>query len=192
MSHHLDIDVVLEKLVLLQHFAAGSQSYCAHRLTGSDLDAGDGEFDEYWGWLKGIVCGSTLECAIKFRVLQDSTTGETDRKQFDLLDQKARADLTLGTVTLGSFPLTLRELSNKIIHATRVAPIWESASAKEVDFKFWGGALELSGERDGKPWGLKLLVPAWACAMQRFLSDPQTVEAFRYVGQDWFPSRRAP
>ena len=191
MSHHLDIDAVLEKLVLLQHFAAGSQSYCAARSTGSELDQGDGEFDEYWGWVKGIVCASTLDCAIKFRVLQDSTAGEVDRKRLDALDQKACTGLTLGVLTLGNFPLSLRELSNKIIHATRVAPAWECASADEVEFKFWGGALELSGDRDGKLWSLKLLVSAWACAMQRYLSDTETVEAFRYVGQDWFPSTRA-
>lgn len=192
MSHYLDIDAVLEKLVLLQHFAAGSPSYCAARLIGSELDPGDGEFDEYWGWVKGIVCASTLECAIKFRVLQDSAAGEVDRKRFDALDQKARTCLTLGVVTLGSFPLSLRELSNKIIHATRVAPAWQCASADGVEFKFWGGTLELSGDRDGKPWSLKLLVSAWACAMQRFLSDTEAVESFRYVGQDWFPSARAP
>ncbi len=192
MSHHLDIDGILEKLILLQHFSAGSRSYCAGRLIGSELDQGDGEFDEYWGWVKGIVCSDTLECSIKFRVLQDSTAGEIDRERFDALDEKSRVGLDVGAATHGDFELTLRELSNKIIHATRVVPEWQCSTVDGTEFKFWSGTLALSGERGGKPWDLRLNVSAWAHAMQRFLSDSESEEAFRYVGQDWFPKDNAP
>jgi hypothetical protein len=191
VSHHLDIDGILEKLILLQHFSAGSRSYCAERVLGSELDQGDGEFDEYWGWLKGIVCASTLECSIKFRVLLDSTTGEVDQKLFDALDQKARSGLLLGAVMQGNFELTLRELSNKIIHATHVIPEWERSTTEGIEFKFWSGTLELSGNRNGKPWCLRLCISSWARAMQQFLSYSESEEAFRYVGQDWFPKTQA-
>ncbi len=192
MSHQLDIDGILEKLVLLQHFAAGSRAYCVDRLIGSEIDQGDGELDEYWGWTKGIVCAYALECSIKFQVLQDSTTGQVERERFDALDAKSRAGLNLGAVTLGSFDLTLRELSNKIIHATRVIPEWENSIADGVQFKFWRGTLSLSGDRGGQPWGLQLNIVSWARGMQRFLSDSESEEAFRYVGQDWFPKSDAP
>lgn len=192
MSHQIDIDGIQEKLILLQHFSAGSRSYCADRLIGSELDEGDGEFDEYWSCVKGIVCAYILECSIKFRVLHDCTTGEVGQKQFEVFDEKARVGLNLGVVTIGHFELGLRELTNKIIHATRVVPEWERGSANGVEFKFWSGTLELSGDRDGKPWSLRLYVSSWARAMQRFLSDPETAEAFFYVGQDWFPKSSAP
>lgn len=45
MSHQLGLDGVLEKLVLLQHFAHGSERFCRERLVGSVHDIGDGELD---------------------------------------------------------------------------------------------------------------------------------------------------
>ena len=187
MSHNIDIGGVLEKLVLLQHFSSGSRSYCAERLAGSIQDQGNSELDEYWGWVKGIVCSYTLECSIKLRVLQDSVKKDTHQKQIDTLDENARQGLLLAVVIVGDFELTLRELSNKIIHATRVVPEWESGYINDIEFKFWNGTLALSGERNGKPWELKLHTFQWALAMQRFLSSTDSEDTFMYVGQDWFP-----
>ena len=60
MSHHLGLDSVREKLVLLEHFALGSRTYCEARLTGSEEDQGDGALEEYWGALKSIVSSYLL------------------------------------------------------------------------------------------------------------------------------------
>ena len=191
MSHHLDVDSVLEKLVLLEHFSAGSRSYCAEHRIGSRFDQGDGELDDYWSWTKGIVCAYALDCAIKFRVLQDSTTGQAARELFGQIDARSRAGLNLGAITHGTFELTLREVSNKIIHATRVVPEWKASRTRGFSFKFWSGTLALSGARGSGAWELQLKVASWAQAMQRFLADSETEEALRYVGQDWFPSKGA-
>ena len=69
----------------------------------------------------------------------------------------------------GNFELTLREPSNKIIHATRVISEWKRSTTEGVEFKFWSGTLKLSGDRNGKPWCLRLYVSSWGRAMQRFL-----------------------
>jgi hypothetical protein len=188
MSHHLDVDSVVEKLILLQHFAAGSKAYCAERGIGGPSDQGHGEFDDYWGWTKGIVCSYALDCAIKFRVLQDSADGKAAKDKLAQIDAKACSGLKHGLVTRGQFDLSLREISNKIIHSTRVVPDWQASRAKNKRFQFWPGTMVLSGDRYGKGWTVQLNVANWALAMQRFFSDSDTHELYEYVGQDWFPA----
>ena len=78
MSHLLDLEGVVEKLVLLQHFAHGSEQYCRERLIESKYDVGSGALDEYWGWVKSLVSAYTLECSIRFRVLLDAVVGKSE------------------------------------------------------------------------------------------------------------------
>lgn len=186
MSHHLDFDGLSEKLVLLQHLCSGSRSYCADRLTGSSRDQGDGELDEYWGWVKAIVCNYLIECSIKFRVLQDTVKDKSDVVVFEDLDSRACSGLTIGLVTRGAFVLTLRETCNKIIHARRVVPQWSVATTRGIKFKYWNSSVEFAGDRGDKGWSLVLHVSAWSRAMQRFLADFESSDAFHYVGQDWY------
>jgi hypothetical protein len=122
-----------------------------NRLSGSEQDAGDGAIDEYWGWVKAIVRNHSLEWSIKFRVLQDTVKGELEEAQLGTLDAQSRVGLALGTVTCGAFELTLRETCNKIIHAGRVVPQWATAEVGGVEFNYWNGTLELSGDRDASP-----------------------------------------
>ena len=69
MSHELGLETTYEKLVLLEHFAHGSQSYCVARLAGSEHDAGDEAIDAYWSWVKGIVSAYLIECSVRLRML---------------------------------------------------------------------------------------------------------------------------
>ena len=124
MSHQLDFNGILEKLILLEHFSFGSKGYCKLRLVGSDKDIGDQEFDDYWGWVKSIVSNYTIECAIKFRILQDTIRGKKDIIKLENLDSKACDGVSIGKVLNGSFKISLRETSNKIIHAKSVIPQW--------------------------------------------------------------------
>jgi hypothetical protein len=134
MSHELGLDTAYEKIVLLEHLAHGSQSYCAVRLTGFQRDQGDGALDEYWGWVKGIVSSLLIECAVRVRMLQDAVRGEDATKLADL-DAVARSGLTIGTIVIGQFQLSLRETCNKIIHATKAVPEWRVDTLDGTEYK---------------------------------------------------------
>lgn len=186
MSHLLDLERSYEKLVLLQHFAHGSRQFCSERLTGSDKDTGDGEFDSYWSWVKHIASSYTLECSIRLRVLLDVLNGTPDAEKIEKLDEEARAGKVIGTIIEGDFDLTLRETCNKIIHARKVIPTWSTDTTDGVIFKYWSGDLDLSGTRGKKNWRLLLHVSPWAKCVEEFLFEAELAELTLYVGQDWY------
>jgi hypothetical protein len=105
------------------------------------------------------------------------------------VDEQSRIGLHMGAIISGAFHLTLRESCNKIIHAGRVVPEWASAQEQGVTFKYWDGTIKLSGEPQSAPWEVILEVADWARAMQRFLDEMERLDAFHYVGQDWYPKR---
>jgi len=186
VSHLLDLEGVVEKLVLLQHFAHGSEQYCRERLIGSKHDAGDGALDEYWGWVKGLVSAYTLECSIRLRVLLDAVAGRPEADKIASLDAAARSGLVIGQVVHGKFELTLRETCNKIIHARQVIPVWATGIERDVEFKYWSGDYDLSGTKGDESWRLILHVAPWARSVKRFLAEAESAELTLYVGQDWY------
>jgi len=186
MSHLLDLQSVFEKLILLQHFAHGSEQYCRERLVGSEYDIGDGALDEYWSWVKGIVSSYTLECGIRLRVLLDTFTGRPEADKIVSLDFAARSGVVIGQVVEGKFELTLRETCNKIIHARKVITVWTTGIAGDVTFKHWSGDLDLSGIKGGKNWRLLLHISPWARCVEQFLEEAESAELTVYVGQDWY------
>jgi hypothetical protein len=177
---------VLEQLVLLQHFAHGSEQYCRERLIGSANDPGDGALDQYWGWVKGLVSAYTLECSVRLRVLLDAVAGKPEADMIASLDATARSGLVIGRVVDGKFELTLRETCNKIIHATKVIPVWTTDIERDVKFKYWSGKYDLSGTKGDESWRLILHVAPWARSIERFLSEAEATELTFYVGQDWY------
>ena len=191
MSHFLDFISFEERLVVIEHFAHGSRSYCASRRVGSKFDQGDDQLDQYWSWLKGTVGAHVLECAIKFRVLCDTAGSGEGKSKVKALDEAACAERTLCTISEGDFDVSLRELSNKIIHAIHVVPVWVTARQRGTSFKYWGGQLQLSGANQRKAWKLSLNVSVWAVAMQHFLHHAESGELTMYIGQDWYPKRSA-
>ncbi|MCP5270135.1 MAG: hypothetical protein H6932_02780 [Burkholderiaceae bacterium] len=191
MSHLLDFIGFEEGLVVLEHFAHGSRRYCANRRVGGKLDQGEDQLDKYWSWLKGTVGAKVLECAIKFRVLCDTAGSGEGKSKVRALDAAACAERTLCTISEGNFEVSLRELSNKIIHATHVVPVWGRSRQGGATFKYWSGQLELSGTHQRKAWKLSLNVSEWAAAMQHFLHEAEANELTTYIGQDWYPKQSA-
>jgi hypothetical protein len=191
VSHLLDFISFEERLVVLEHFAHGSRSYCATRRVGSKFDQGEDQLDQYWSWLKGTVGAYVLECAIKFRVLNDTAGSAEGNSKVWALDEAACKERSLCAVLEGEFEVSLRELSNKIIHAIHVVPAWVTTRQRGVSFKYWGGQLELSGTHQRKPWKLALDVCEWAAAMQHFLHQAESRELTMYIGQDWYPKHGA-
>jgi hypothetical protein len=186
MSHELDIEGIFEKLVLLQHFAYGSEQYCRDRLIGSEQDAGDGELDEYWGWVKGLISAYTLECSIRVRILMDTIAEKPEADKLNSLDSASRSGLELGQLVDGKFELTVRETCNKIIHARKVIPVWVTGLERDVEFRYWSGDYDLSGSKGNENWRLILHVAPWAKSVERFLSEARSAELTLYVGQDWY------
>src|SRR5215208_3165373 len=171
MSHELNLEGVIEKLVLLQHFAHGSKEYCRERLIGSEEDMGDEEFDEYWTWVKGLVSSYMLECSIRIRVLLDTVADKPEAKEIATIDATILSEVSIGQVTKGNFELSIRESCNEIIHAKKVAPIWATAIDNNIEFKYWSGDFSLSGIKGNNEWQLTLHVASWAKAVEEFLAS---------------------
>jgi hypothetical protein len=183
MSHVLDLDETARKLVLLQHYCAGSREYCRVRMVGSENDIGNYEYDNYWGWTKGIVSNYLLECSIKLRVIQD--TFYSDYAEFKKMDKEACGKLEIGNIEKGNFELNLRETSNKIIHAKNVTPTWVNAKENEIEFQYWDGKYALSGFKNKQEWKLILNVSDWARALESFIELFKTTDNSHYLGQDF-------
>jgi len=180
MSHSIDLDGILEKLVLLQHYSLGSKSYCEDRSVGSEKDIGDYELDKYWGWTKGIVSNFILECSIKQRVIQD--TFKDSESMFKTLDKNACEGLIIGEITKGNFELTLRESCNKIIHAVNVVPSWNT---ENPEFHYWSGKYHLTGMYNKLEWKITLDIYQWAKAYEKFIELFESTDEFHDLGQDF-------
>ncbi|KPL74142.1 hypothetical protein ADN00_14170 [Ornatilinea apprima] len=186
MSHQLNLESVIEKLVLLQHFAHGSKEYCRERLAGSEKDIGDAEFDDYWVWAKGLVSSYILECSIRVRVLLDTVSDKPEAKEIAKIDIESISGLTLGKVVKGDFDLSIRESCNKIIHAKKVFPVWQNAFEKDVEFRYWSGEFNLIGTKGKDEWEVILHIASWARAVEKFLTNIDLQDLIIYVGQDWY------
>ena len=186
MSHELNLEGVIEKLVVLQHFAYGSKEYCRERLIGSEEDVGDEARDAYWIWAKGLVSSYMLECSIRVRVLLDTVADKPEAKEIAAIDTDIISEIDIGQVSTGNFELSIRESCNKIIHAKKVAPIWATAIDNNVEFKYWSGNFGLSGVKGNNNWKLTLHVASWAKAVEYFLGEASSRNLIYYVGQDWY------
>ena len=184
MSHAIDTDGIREKLIVLEHACYGSHAYCAARGIGGDEDQGDGELDEYWGWMKGIVSNYTIECAVKLRMIDEYCTKNSDPEQYQEALEAAHIS-KLGHVRLGDFDLTLRECSNKIIHATRTELSIVKGATTGKTIQYWSGFYNLHGSRGADNWHVELNVANWCGSTLRFLDELETREMILYMGQDW-------
>ena len=184
MSHAIDTDGIREKLIVLEHACHGSTIYCANRGIGSIADLGDGGLDEYWGWLKAIVSNYTIECAIKLRMIEEFCAKNCDPEQIqEALDAARIADL--GHAHLGNIDLTLRECSNKIIHATstELSMIKKKVSGKTI--KCWSGRYHLRGSKGSEAWHIELNISSWCASAFRYLGELDNREMILDMGQDW-------
>jgi hypothetical protein len=186
MSHELNLESVIEKLVLLQHFAHGSKQYCRERLIGSEEDIGDAGFDEYWGWAKGLVSSYMLECSVRVRVLLDTVSDKPEAREIAKIDEEAISGLIIGDITKGNFDLSIRESCNKVIHAKTASPVWATAVEKGVEFQYWSGDFNLIGSKGKDEWHVTLHVASWAKAIEKFLTNIHLKDLIFYVGQDWY------
>lgn len=185
MSHAIDFDGFVDKLFVLRHLVHGAPSYCVSEDIGTEIDAGDESFDEYWGRLKGLSSNYLIECAVKARMIQEYCSKDDYDDELTKFEQDAVGKLSLGTVREGDFKLTLREASNKIIHSTSAIIEFKNTNTEGSSYKYWDGKYHLHGTHRNKQWHVELCVESWAKAMSAFLEILADNEKTFYMGQDW-------
>ncbi|MBB6088662.1 hypothetical protein [Wenzhouxiangella marina] len=184
MSHAIDFDGLHEKLFLLRHLSLGSEAYCRQEGIGSDADIGEGEADAYWGWLKALLGNYLIECAVKLRMIQEFCTASGFEEELVNFERSALEGLELGLIHEGDFALSVRETTNKIIHATR-ATIDFVPTVDTPAFRHWDGYYHLYGKKGTHNWHLSLAVYSWSKAVSAYLDELQFSELTLYMGQDW-------
>ncbi len=185
MSHAIDFDGLDEKLFILRHMVHGAPAYCVIEDIGSEIDAGDESFDGYWGRLKVLLSNYLIECAVKSRMIQEYCSKDDVEGEISKFENEAVCELSLGQVVEGSFKLTLREASNKIIHATSAIVEFKEIDQEGSSYKCWDGKYHLYVTHGKAQWHVELCVESWAKAMSAFLEILADNEKTFYMGQDW-------
>ena len=98
MSHAIDLDGLIEKLVILRHLVHGTASFCSqdNLVTGEDFD--QEFFDGYWGQLKVSVSNRLIESAIKSRMIEEFCGKDDGDNELIEFEKKAVGQLKLGSV----------------------------------------------------------------------------------------------
>jgi len=185
VSHAIDLDGLEEKLFILRHLVHGTASFCMQDNISCEEDLEREFFHGYWGRLKVSVSNRLIECAIKSRMIEEFCAKDDTDNQLRDFEQQAVNQLNLGSVKQGNFKLTLREASNKIIHATRATIEFKSMVFTGPTARRWDGKYHLYGSHQGKPWHVELCVDSWAKSMYNFLKILEENEKTIHLGQDW-------
>jgi hypothetical protein len=151
-----------------------------NRVSRFDSNVHDYEWWEYSGLLKSIVSNTTIESAIKIRMLQDFVKTEDDAVDLSILDNVACDGVHIGHSVGEGKQLTLRESCNKIVHATEARLQWVM-SQQVADTEFWNGWYNLWGENRSTPWEVTLNIVEWCIAMIRFTKAIQEAIDWGYV-----------
>ena len=185
MSHLIDFGGLAEKLFILRHVVHGAHSYCISEQIGGNQNIGRDFSDEYWSELKGLLSNYLIESAVKIRIVQDYCRKENSADELKEIENRAIEGISLGKVIEGSFSLTLREASNKIIHATKTTISLKEFSSNGENFESWDGIYHLHGKFGRECWYVELDVEAWAKSMSIYLTYLSDEDKIFYLGQDW-------
>ncbi len=184
MSHAIDFDGISERLFVLQHLVHGSQAYCAGEGITAEMLEDDEPFQNAWGWTKALTSNYLIECAIKLRMVHDYCSKQADASAIQDLEKQAAGSVSIGRILKGSFPLTVREACNKIIHATHATISFVPSSNSKPPTLSWDGLYNLYGSQGARDWHLELDVARWANVASRFLWLLERDERTLYMGQD--------
>jgi hypothetical protein len=124
------------------------------------------QFSDYQDHLITMVSDYLIQCAIRTRIIQDSNDFKTednnycpDLEAYDRYDQ-------IAICHEGNIKLSLRECSNKIIHATKYELVF--LENKENQFSYWNGHCHLYGDYKNKSWHIEINIKNWVLAMRWF------------------------
>jgi hypothetical protein len=105
-----------------------------------------------------------LKLALLVRTLDDTFLRDDSAGGYVSYKKKIEeANVTLGAVYTGSFALTIRECSNKIIHAEDVRPVYYTEDDRTSPSALWGmdGTLELEGKLGRSNWSIVIYLPPY-------------------------------
>ena len=89
-------------------------------------------------------------------------------KHVNKFEEEAVKDLKIGTVTIGSFKLSLRETMNKTTHSTNAEIEFIEQNIDGRINRYWDGSFHLKGEFNKKEWQLELYTNPWAKAVNKY------------------------
>lgn len=163
-----------QKLFQLRHLVAGAREYSKReKLERGSIEDYESDWSLYYYQMRHLISNDLIELAAKVRVIQDTSLKQIKESDLLEMDEACRYRLKIGTVTSGTFALTLRESCNKIIHATEFEPQFANSRNAKPYFRYsyWNGKCTLKGSQFGKPWSVDLNVYDWSEAMKYFLDD---------------------
>ena len=129
----------------------------------------DYELIRYLERLERLVSDYLIQCATRTRIMQDSWMAERNSEyDSDYCPDKEAYEKFSGVARCvqGKVKLSIREVCNKIIHATKFE--LEHVDPQHVGFKHWSGKCHLHGSQWGEPWHVELNVMQWGFALQHY------------------------
>jgi len=167
--HSLKTALITENAFQLVAWSAGAREAQSQFADSDDHDAWGPTKPHYVYNLQATISELLVVTATKIRILQDSLSellfdpGEMAKVDAEVSRRHPSAHLRNSKTNL-----SIRETCNKIIHATSVAFVMQSADGQEEEFSYWsedlagfwfGGEVRLKGEKRGEEW-VVLLNPA--------------------------------
>ncbi len=173
MPYDINIEGMHELIFKLQNLCHASKSFCIkyqiHKYNDEETD--DYDWTYYFGGLKSFVCDYLIQCSIKLRVLLDILKNDDHNKKinYDSIDKKSLDNINIGKFLKGNDRINVREICNKIIHATDTQFDWQEIEKNKIEF--WTGIIHLYGKKNIEDWELKLNVESFCTVLLRFLNS---------------------
>jgi|GEM_PF-3248775 hypothetical protein len=184
MSHAIDIDGIQNTLFVLRHLSHGTEKYCIRDEIKDEYDLNLEFFDGYWGRLKVTLSNNLIEVAAKVRMIEEYCRYQGYKDKLKQFEEEATGKRQLGIVKKGRVNLSLREASNKIIHATHAEVNFKSVIYLKNEYLCWDGAYSLFGQHSGKDWEVVLDVESWAKSLSAFLELLEESEIVNSMGHN--------
>lgn len=171
MPYDINIEGMHELIFKLQNLCHASKSFCIkyqiHKYNDEETD--DYDWAYYFGRLKNLVCDYLIQCSIKLRILLDILRNDDHNKNINFvsMNEKSLNNIDIGKYLEGNGNITVREICNKIIHATDTQFDWQEIEKDSIEF--WSGIIFLYGKKNTKVWALELNVEAFCTAFLRFI-----------------------
>lgn len=185
MSHAIDLDGIREKLFVLRHLALGTKEYCRVEEITSEVELSGDFFNDYWGQLKVLLSNYLIEIAVKIRMIEEYCLKNGYKDEIRTFEKEATSGLALGKIHSGSFSLSIRESSNKIIHATRAYFEFKKFKHNSEELQCWNGNYNFEGHKNGKEWHFELYIDNWCNALTEYLNHLEESEFTIEIGQDY-------
>lgn len=176
MAHPVSNIMIEEDIFILNQLAAASPSYlkelrATHAYEKEDeviCTDFDYEYMRYQDYVFNLVSDYLIKCATRTRILQDYLR-ECWESEYNPDEDAYNNFEDVAVCIQGDIKLSIREICNKIIHATRFE--LDYIDPEQRGYKHWSGRCHLHGNLRGKPWHVELNLKRWGFALQRYFDN---------------------